>query len=248
MKRVFDPGEPEIMDRPQSLTGEFELALTTRRKLNRCLGITRLLRCFLRSWIEPDRVHRILDLATGDGDAARAIVQWARKRRIAVKVDAVDSRPALLEIARRRNSDCPEISFIRANAAEFAGGECYDMVCCVNALRDFSEADAVRLLRRAGELSHDKVVIADLDRDMPALAAVYVAAATVFQGAAGRNAARHSLRKSFTFAELDELARRAGWQNYGHRHFLPASQAVWICKREPQPVMDGPLPEPGFAA
>lgn len=247
MKRVFDPDEPEIMDRPQQAAGRLELELTTRRKLNRCLGLTRLLRCFLRSWIVPGRVYRILDLSTGDGDAARTMVLWARKHRISVKIDAVDSRAALLEIARRRNADCPEITFIQAATAEYCGGECYDLVCSMNTLHNFSEQDAARLLRHACELSHDKVLVADLDRTMPALTAVYVAATTVFHGAISTNVARRSLRKSFSFSELDDLARRAGWQHFGHERFLPASQAVWICKCEVQPIMDCRLPAPDFA-
>jgi hypothetical protein len=40
--------------------------------------------------------------------------------------------------------------------------------------------------------------------------------------------ARLSAARAFSFAELQELAQRAGWQNFGHRKFAIGRQAIWI--------------------
>jgi len=38
---------------------------------------------------------------------------------------------------------------------------------------------------------------------------------------------RLSAARSFSFRELAELMRRAGWKNFGHGKFHFARQAIW---------------------
>jgi hypothetical protein len=40
--------------------------------------------------------------------------------------------------------------------------------------------------------------------------------------------ARLSTARAFSFFELDQLARQAGWENFGHRNFRFARQAIWL--------------------
>ena len=53
-----------------------------------------------------------------------------------------------------------------------------------------------------------------------------------------RHDGRLSARRAFSYRELDELAQAAGWRNFGHARFVPARQAIWMCAREPAPVVD----------
>jgi hypothetical protein len=39
---------------------------------------------------------------------------------------------------------------------------------------------------------------------------------------------RLSAARAFSFKELDKLARHAGWQNFGHKNFRFARQAIWV--------------------
>jgi SAM-dependent methyltransferase len=245
MKRVFDPSHFE--ERPRQPARELELNQGSRRKLDRCLGISRLLRYFLHAWIKPGRTYRILDLATGTGDASRLIADWARKKKITLQIDAMDFYPSLLEIARRQAVDYPEITFVRADSRSHSPESTYDLVCCLNALRNFSAEDAVRVIRRAGESSHDKVLVAGLDRNLASLPGFYFVTAAIFGLPVKKSDARRSIGRSFSFDELDELAQRAGWVNYRHRRFLPASQAIWMSKRDEQGVTECGLTVPDFA-
>jgi hypothetical protein len=43
--------------------------------------------------------------------------------------------------------------------------------------------------------------------------------------------ARLSAARAFSFREFGELARRAGWSNFGHRRFAVGRQAIWMEKR-----------------
>ena len=228
MKRSFDPAVPELMDRPQPVSDELKRDLGNLRQLNRFFGSYSLVRRFLRHWIKPGEHLRVLDLATGSGDIPRLAVDHARSLPATVKVDAIDQQASTLEIARQLSSQYPEISFHLANAMEWQPDEPYDIVHCSLALHHFSEADAVRLLQRCRELSRKFVLVSDLRRGLLASVGVYLLTATIFREPMTRSDGRASAARAFSFAELRDLAHRAGWQNFGHRKFRFARQAIWL--------------------
>ncbi|SRR5581483_9535908 len=247
MKRSFDPEEPELMDVPQPVSRELEADLDNLGKINRYFGGHRLVRTFLKAWLKPGRSYRLLDLATGPGDVPRMIVQWARQRGISVKIDAVDLHPSTLEIARRRSADFPEINFVRADARTYTDAVTYDFVCCSLALHHFSEQDAMRVLRRACELSHDKVLISDLERGWFTWLCIYFITSAFFRDPMTKYDARLSVKRAFSYRELDLLAQQAGWRGYGHCRFWPARQALWMSGKDEAPAVDLGNPALDFA-
>jgi len=228
MKRQFDPAEPELMDRPQPVSSELEKDLRNIRQLNRFFGSHRLVLHFLRRWIKPGDRVRIVDLATGSGDIPRLIVDYAQKIGAKVEVDALDRQSATLEIARKLSGNYPEISYIDANILEWQPADPYDIVLCSLALHHFSDEDAVRLLRRCRELSQKFVLVSDLRRGLLATIGVYFLTALIFREPMTRYDGRVSAARAFSFAELDDLAGRAGWRNFQHKKFHFARQAIWL--------------------
>ena len=238
MRRIFDEAEPELLDRAQPVNAGLETSLESLSKLNRYFGGHHLIRTFLQRWFVAGRTYCVLDLATGAGDVPRMIVRWARARGIDVKIDAIDLQPATLEIARKRSADFPEINFIRADARKFSDASTYDLVCCSLALHHFSETDAVRVLRRACEMSHDKVLVADLERCWFTWLCVRLVTGVIFNDEMTKHDAAVSVRRAFSFREMEQLAQNAGWRNFGHQRFIPARQAIWLSGREEAPAVD----------
>jgi len=228
MKRQFDPAEPELMDRPQPVSSELERDLRNLRQLNRFFGSHRLILHFLRLWIKPGDHVRIVDLATGSGDIPRLIVDRTRKIGAKVEIAALDQQSATIEIARKLSADYPEISFVEANILEWQPTGPYDIVLCSLALHHFSDEDAMRLLRRCGDLSRKFVLVSDLRRGLLATIGVYLLTALIFREPMTRYDGRVSAARAFSFAELDDLAGRASWQNFQHRKFRFARQAIWL--------------------
>jgi len=228
MKRQFDPAEPELMDRPQPVSSELEKDLRNIRQLNRFFGSHRLVLHFLRRWIKPGDHVRIVDLATGSGDIPRLIVDRTRKIGAKVEIAALDQQSATIEIARKLSADYPEISFVEANILEWQPAGPYDIVLCSLALHHFSDEDAMRLLRRCGDLSRKFVLVSDLRRGLLATIGVYLLTALIFREPMTRYDGRVSAARAFSFAELDDLAGRASWQNFQHRKFRFARQAIWL--------------------
>jgi len=216
------------MDRPQPVSSELEKDLRNLRQLNRFFGSHRLILHFLRLWIKPGDDVRIVDLATGSGDIPRLIVDRTRKIGAKVEIAALDQQSATIEIARKLSADYPEISFVEANILEWQPAGHYDVVLCSLALHHFSDEDAVRLLRRCRELSRKFVLVSDLRRGWVASLGVYLLTALIFREPMTRYDGRLSAARAFSFAEVDDLAGRAGWQNFQHKKFHLARQAIWL--------------------
>jgi len=216
------------MDRPQLVSSELAKDLRNIRQLNRFFGSHRLVLQFLRRWIKPGDHVRIVDLATGSGDIPRLIIDYVQKIGAKVEVDALDRQSATLEIARKLSGNYPEISYIDANILEWQPADPYDIVLCSLALHHFSDEDAVRLLRHCRELSQKFVLVSDLRRGLLATIGVYLLTALIFREPMTRYDGRVSAARAFSFAELDDLAGRAGWRNFQHKKFHFARQAIWL--------------------
>ena len=238
MRRAYDDAKPELLDTSQPVSPKLEESLESLRVLNKYFGAYSLMRHFMRRWLVPGRTYRLLDLATGFGDIPRMIVNWARRHEVSVAIDAVDLQPATLEIARRVSAGYPEIRFIRADARNYCDATTYDMVCCSLALHHFSELDALKVLRRACELSHDKVLVADLERTWLTWACVNAVTTVAARDAMTRHDAKLSVRRAFSYEELGDLAVEAGWRNFGHARFVPARQAIWMSSHREAPAVD----------
>ena len=228
MKRRFDPATSELMDRPQPVSVELERDLHNIRQLNRWFGSYSLISSFLKRWITRGVSMRIVDLATGSGDIPRLIANHARRVGADVRIDALDQQPATLAIAKKLNADYPNISLLEGNVLEWDPSEEYDFVLCTLALHHFSEDDAVRVLRRCRELSRKFVLVSDLRRGWLGTIGVYLLTSTIFREPMTQYDARLSVARAFSNSEVAELAKRAGWRNFGHRSFKFARQAIWL--------------------
>jgi SAM-dependent methyltransferase len=221
-----------LLDDPSTPHAELDRAANDLLAMNRRFGGHRLVRRFLARWLNPGRCYRIVDLCTGAGDVPRAMVEWARAREITLRIDAVDANPAMLEVARKRSADYPEIHFVEADVLREAPGEGYDLAHCALALHHFSDADAARLLARCAWLSNRWVLVSDLERHPFTMAAIAIATRVLCTSEAARHDGRVSARHAFSYREMRALAEAAGWQHFGHARCLFCRQALWLEKRD----------------
>jgi len=230
--RRFDPAVLEMMDRPQPVSPELERDLERIRQLNRWFGSYHLISKFVRLWIKPGAQMRIVDLATGSADIPRLILDYARSIDARVTIDALDRQSATLEIARRLSGDYPEIVFREADILQVESLQPYDLVLNTMALHHFSELDAILLLRKCRQLSRRFVLVSDLRGSFLLKMGVHLLTALIFREPMTRFDARLSAERAFGFPELDDLARRAGWENFCHENFRFARQAIWLEKSD----------------
>ncbi len=226
--RQFNAADSELMDIPQPVTPELEIDLRNLRQLNRYFGGYAMVRHFLARWIRGGEEMRVLDLATGSGDVPRIVADHARQVSARVEITAVDQQASTIEIARRLSSGYPEIRYVKEDVLTFQSAKRYDLVLCSLALHHFSQKDAVALLSRCRDLSDRFVLVTDLRRGPLATIGVILLTTFLFRERMTQVDARMSARRAFSSAEFRKLAERANWQDFHHRRFKFARQALWM--------------------
>jgi len=228
MKRQFDPGQLEIMDRPQPVSAELERDLKNLRDLNRWFGSYALISMFLSRWIKPGATLRVVDLATGSADIPRLVAEYGRKVGARLQIDALDRQSSTLEIARKLSAGYPEINLVEGSILGWRATEQYDLVLCTLVLHHFSEEDAVRVLRSCRDLSRKFVLASDLRRGFLLTTGVWFLTEFLFPEPMTKYDGRLSAARSFSFSEMHQMARDAGWTNFGHKAFPFSRQAIWL--------------------
>ena len=199
--------------------------------INHWLGGTRAtLRRFeelSREWQAGQRVE-ILDVATGGGDLARALVAWGRGRGFDVRVTALDISRSALTSARRRGSDGTGTAALRFVCADVHRVPCrdgvFDYVTCALFFHHLTDDDVIRTLQSFDRLAARGIVVNDLIRRWRHF--VWSWLFTRPFNSVLRNDGPLSVRRAFRPSELADLARRAGlpWltihHHFGHRMTL----------------------------
>lgn len=223
----------ERMDEPDQDAAELGRSLADLRGVNRWLGGTRVVLHHLRRLVarHPRPAYRVLDVATGSADIPLEVAAWARARGVPMKVTATDLHATTLAFARRRAAGDPDVRVEPADALHLPYGDgAFDLVLCSTALHHFdARGDLLRVLgelRRVGAIGG---IVNDLRRSRPALLGARLLAATFWRN---HPVTAHdgplSVRRSFTPAELDELARAAGLPGARvHRHEPFRVALVW---------------------
>ena len=206
MRRVIGR---ELIDEPVDDAGELAANLRDISFANARLGgIRPVVRALARL---PAR--RILDVGSGLGDVALALVRDARRRGVTLEVTCLDRSEQMLALARRATADDPALTFVRADgeALPFADGA-FDVVTCTLALHHFDPDAARSLLRELRRVARLTPLVCDLRRSRAAWAAVWLWSRTS-RNRLTRHDAPLSVRRAYTPAEALGLARESGWSD-----------------------------------
>jgi SAM-dependent methyltransferase len=229
LKRRFDPAEPEWMDRPQPVSEELMADLRNLRALNRFFGSYRLVPSFSCGAGSGLTIRcRVLDLATGSGDIPRLVAGFARRIGASVTIDAVDFQASTIEIARRLSQGFPRLNIIAQTFWSSASRA--RTISSFSRSRSITSRPKTRSSFCAALVNSPRgnVLVADLRRSWLAKLGIVLVTTLFFRERMTRNDARVSIERAFSFRELGELARAAGWTQYGHRRFRFARQAIWL--------------------
>jgi 2-polyprenyl-3-methyl-5-hydroxy-6-metoxy-1,4-benzoquinol methylase len=170
-----------------------------------------------KGW-DRERTYHILDVGCGAGDMAVALVRWARRAEYNVQVDGVDRHPLIVDLARERCRDYPEIQITQGNVLELDGCE-HDYVHASQFVHHFPNDQVVPLLRHLLAMSRCKLIICDLMR-LP-LAYLSTWLFTLWTTPVFRHDARLSVRRGFKTGELEALLKAGGLSHYSvEKHFF----------------------------
>jgi ubiquinone/menaquinone biosynthesis C-methylase UbiE len=203
----------ELLDRPDNSDEEIRGNLLDLERLNRYFGGVRTVLLHMSRMIGARSQTRvtILDIATGGADIPRAICRWARSRKLAVTVEAVDRSEQVLAVARGRLTDYPEIRLRRAEVPPLPYSDrSFDFAISSQLLHHLTEAEGVRLLRDMGRVTRLGVIVTDLVRSRRAYISTAIATRLLRTSRLTRNDAPVSVLRAYRPDEALRMAAEAG--------------------------------------
>jgi ubiquinone/menaquinone biosynthesis C-methylase UbiE len=207
-------GVEELLDGPLDDLDAVAGNLRDLRRANRLLGGARLSRLAVERLAVGDGPLALLDVGTGGADIPIALLANATRRGRSLVVTAVDSRPEVLEAARRAR---PSIDRIAGLELAVADGRClpypdgsFDVAHSSMVAHHLDAADVVLHLREMARVARTGVVLNDLVRGR-----LYWSVAWVLSHAATRNRltrrdAPLSVARAYSRGELRRLIADAG--------------------------------------
>jgi SAM-dependent methyltransferase len=164
---------------------------------------------------------RVLDVGSGGGDIARALVRWGREVGRPLHIIALDRHGEAVARAAARSHGLAEIQHVRGDAfaLPFRLGS-FDLVISSMLLHYFAFDEAARLLQMFARTARRAVLVADVERHwFPCLAISVLAPLT------GNRLIRRHFRDTvlhgFTPGELAGLARAAGFVRWRVCRYFP---------------------------
>lgn len=203
-----DPACPEELLRPN---------LDALGRINRLTGATHLVCAYLDRLLPVWRRSRtlgaplaLLDVATGGADIPRAVVRWGARRRVPVRIAAVDRHPLTARLAAESSVPFPAITVIQADARALPFREdAFDACLCSISLHHLEPDERPALLRRLDRLGRLGFFVVDLVRSPTAHAGIWLLT-RCFRNPLIRTDGPRSVGRAYTWAQYRELAATAG--------------------------------------
>ncbi len=201
------------MDDPARPDRELRETLRDLGWINRRLGAHAFVRGYLDRALPVWKARRssekalaLLDVATGGGDVPQAVVAWATRRRVPIRVVAIDLHPATVRLARDVTSASPAITVIQADARTlpFPDGS-FDVCLCSLALHHLTPDEGLALLRRLNRLARIGFLTVDLVRSWGGYAGVWLLT-RLSRSPLIRHDGPLSVRRAFSWEEYQGLA------------------------------------------
>ncbi len=203
----------ELLDgplEPDTLAGN----LRDLARINRWLGGASLSRHALErlSWSGGPRLD-LLDVGTGGADIPlRLLESWSGSTGLTVV--AVDSRPEVIDAARRVHPGIDRTTGLRLEVADgaalpFSDGQ-FDVVHASMVLHHLEPGEAVAMLRELRRVARRAIVINDLQRARIHWLGAWLMGHLLTRNAYTRNDAPLSVRRAYTAREMSRLLVEAG--------------------------------------
>jgi SAM-dependent methyltransferase len=193
-------------------------------RINRYLGglraLTRHLYPRLHALARVGEVT-VADLGTGSAEIPLALMRWARRSKLQLRILAVDQAERQLHIARRHVADVPEVTLLRAEAGCLPlPPQSVDFVISSLFLHHVPPDRLVALLNSAHQVARRGMVMSDLVRGLAPWLAFKFIQPLFARSVLTRHDGALSIRRAYTPAELRALALAAGLSHFQvHLHW-----------------------------
>ncbi|MCU0400833.1 MAG: methyltransferase domain-containing protein [Algoriphagus sp.] len=214
--------EKEIMDDLECSGPVLEQTLRELKTINRWLGGNQVTTLGLTQLVQenPQSHYEITDIGCGGGDMIRVMASWAEAQRVPAKFTGIDANGNIIEFAKVRQYDLPDIKWKVQNVFEpdFAT-EKTDFITCTLFTHHFTDEQLVDLLISMREKSRLGIVINDLHRHPLAYYSIKLLTRYFSRSTMVQHDASLSVLRSFSKADWERILKNAGIKKYQIRWF-----------------------------
>jgi len=200
----------ELMDRPDSSVQLLGNTLRQFHWINRVLTpCRRLLRRHVlqRMRAEPRRAWTMLDIGSGGCDLPIWLVERCRRERLALTITCMDHDARVIEFARRRLVNYPEIMLLHGDALTLAETPpaSWDFIFSNHFLHHLSSPQISHCLRQVVRACREQCIISDLVRSRLSYCLYTAGAKVLLRNSFAFDDGRLSIRRSLTKREALRL-------------------------------------------
>jgi len=211
---------PEIMDDLALGGSQIGYALDDIERVNRYLGgyypLKKGMKDFARDlYRQEKRPVRIVDLGCGGGDGLRYLARFFRNQGIPVELLGIDANPHVLDYARRKSAQVPEVQYLQGRLPEVLTGLSGDIFVCSLFLHHFPDEEVITLLHKIQrECSPLLILVNDLHRHWLAFLLFQFWSRLTRMSLMARKDGLLSIKKAFCRGELLQIVESCDGMQY----------------------------------
>jgi 2-polyprenyl-3-methyl-5-hydroxy-6-metoxy-1,4-benzoquinol methylase len=172
---------------------------------------------------------KILDIASGGGDLALGLSQFAKRNRLQWEVSGADISPYAVEHSSRKAQAAGlDTRFFPLDAVNQHPPEAYDVVMCSLFLHHLSNEDAGKLLKNMAASARRLVLIDDLLRSHAGYWLAWLGCRLLTRSYIVHHDGPASVKSAFQLDEVAQLANQCGLMNHKIvRHWPERFMMTW---------------------
>ena len=187
--------------------------------INKWLGgnavVTNALNEITSQYTLPNQALTIADLGCGGGDILREVAVWAREKHFRVNLTGIDANLFMVEYARQKCADYPNISVIQENIFSPAFRQKpFDIIICSLFCHHFTSEELIPLLSQLQQQAQKAVIINDLHRHPLAYYSIKWLTKLFSGSYLVKNDAPLSVLRAFRKSEIQHILAAAGITNF----------------------------------
>ena len=215
-KFTYRSNEKELIDESDILRGLLFKNLRELDILNRTTGGNTISINGIKQLItDHHKIHHVVDLGCGSGDALKAIADWARSNNFNVRLTGVDRNANAIEYLKNHCVNYPEISGITADYQDYLNrNEFIDIVHCSLFCHHLKDDELLRLFIYFRQQVKLGFIINDLHRHWLAYYSAWFFTRLLNGTVLAKNDGPVSILRGFKSNELKYLLNKANITNY----------------------------------
>lgn len=209
--------QKELMDDLECSGEVLEQTLRELKTINRWLGGNHVTTSGLKKLFKSREQisYKIVDVGCGGGDMIRMMYNWSKNEDIQVYFLGVDANPNIIELARQRLHDLPQVKLLAQNVFDpIFEDDQTDIIACTLFTHHFTDSELVSLLEVFRQKASIGIVINDLHRHPIAYLSIRVLTRLFSKSPMVQNDAKLSVLRSFARADWERILDKAGIKDY----------------------------------